>query len=91
VSDAESERARSRFFAWKSSHAHLADDPAEVWAAAWRAGAWDALKQNTTLGLNLAQITQRLEDLAQLYSDVGEERRIDRELEEVSAYYRSEP
>jgi hypothetical protein len=62
-----------------------------VWAAAWRAGAWDAIRRNATLGLNLAQIIQRLEELAQLYADVDIESQAERELETSSAYWRSEP
>ena len=90
--------ARGRMFAWLRSHPSeaeaLEDVPPDVlstvWDAAWRGGAWDALQQNTTLGLNLSQIVERLEALAQLYGDVYVERQADRELSESSAYWKSE-
>jgi hypothetical protein len=89
VSDGEV--ATRRFFAWKAQHPHLLDDPSAVWEAAWRAGAWNAIQQNTTLGLNLTQIIQRLEDLAALYADVDAERQLEHELTQASTYWRGEP
>ena len=88
--------ARGRFFAWVRSHpseaAALQDVPPDVlstlWDSAWRGGAWDALQQNTTLGLNLSQVVERLEALAQLYGDVYVERQADRELEAASVYWK---
>jgi hypothetical protein len=82
------EYARGRYFAWLAKHPHLADDPSQVWVAAWRAGAWDAIHRNATLGLNLSQIIQRLEELAQLYADVDMDDELDRELAQASAYWK---
>ena len=88
----------SRYFAWRASHPseadHLDQVPADVvsrlWADAWKAGAWDALKRNATLGINLSQIIERLEELAQLYSDVDRERAYEHELAASSAYWKGE-
>lgn len=49
------------------------------------------MRRNSTLGLNLTQVIQRLEELALLYSDVEHERTLAQELEQASAYWRSEP
>lgn len=81
---------RSRWFSWKRLHPAEAEDPASVWAAAWKAGSWDAIRRNAQLGLNLSQIVQRLEELANLYRDVDIERDIEREMEEASAYWHDE-
>jgi hypothetical protein len=78
---------RGRFYAWRNLHPHEAEDPATVWAAAWQAGAWDAIRRNSSLGLNLAQIVQRLEELAALYADVDQERQFERELSQPSTYW----
>jgi hypothetical protein len=88
----------SRFFAWKATHPaeaeHLDQVPPDVvgrlWNDAWKAGAWDALQRNATLGINLSQIIERLEELAQLYSDVERDRAYERELQQASAYWRGE-
>lgn len=82
--------ARARYFAWKRGHPAQADDPATVWAAAWQAGAWNAIRQNATLGLNLVQIIQRLEELAALYADVDNDRHVEAELEAAAKYWRSD-
>jgi hypothetical protein len=87
----DGELAERRFFAWKAQHPHEVEDASAVWAAAWRAGAWNAIQQNTTLGLNLTQIIQRLEDLAALYADVDAERQLEHELAQASQYWRNEP
>lgn len=86
----EQERSRSQYYAWRYSHPREAEDPATAWAEAWRRGSWDAIRQNATLGLNLAQVIERLEELARLYADVDADERVDRELEESSAYWRSQ-
>jgi hypothetical protein len=82
----EQDVKRGRFFAWKRQHPHEAEDPAAVWNAAWESGAWDAIRRNATLGLNLTQILQRLEELAALYRDAE----IEREIEDTSAYWSTE-
>ena len=67
---------RSRFHDWVKEncpHAFQDEFALDLMWAAWHAGAWDALQQNTTLGLNLSQITQRLEELANVYADVRRE------------------
>jgi nicotinamide riboside transporter PnuC len=84
TSDAEA--SRGRYFAWLASHPHASDDASAVWAAAWKAGAWHAIRANAQLGLNLTQIVQRLEELADLYTD----RAIEREVEDGSAYWNDE-
>jgi hypothetical protein len=84
---------RKTYFAWLSRHpseaAELRDVPPEVlsrlWLDAWQAGSWDAIKRNTDLGLSLAQIVQRLEELAEVYRTAD----IEREAEESSAYWPS--
>lgn len=60
---------RAGYFRWLANHPHAAEDPSAIWAAAWQAGAWDAIRRNASLGLNLSQIVQRLEELAALYAD----------------------
>jgi nicotinamide riboside transporter PnuC len=80
----ESDASRGRYFAWRNSHPHEAEDPSAVWAAAWKAGSWDAIRRNADLGLMLTQIVQRLEELAHLYVDV------EREVERSSAYWHTE-
>jgi hypothetical protein len=69
VAPNEAEASRGRYFAWLATHPHESEDASAIWAAAWKAGAWDAIRRNTTLGLNLSQIIQRLEELHALYSD----------------------
>jgi hypothetical protein len=81
--------ASRRFFMWRHKHPLEAEDPALVWAAAWRAGAWDAIRSNFTLGLNLSQVIERLEELYALYADVEVERRAEREMGEASNYWRT--
>jgi len=100
VSQAEAleDYARGRYFGWRTNHpaeAELLDDlpqdiPSRLWTDAWRAGSWDAIRRNAQLGLNLAQIIQRLEELAQLYGDVDMDRQFEHELERASAYWRGE-
>jgi hypothetical protein len=88
-----------RLFAWLAHHPSEAEALHDVapgvvgllWTDAWRAGAWDAVKQNATLGLNLSQIIERLEELHALYADVDIERQAERELEASSRYWKSEP
>jgi hypothetical protein len=85
---------RRTYFAWLHRHpseaASLRDVPPEVlsrlWLDAWQAGSWDAIKRNTDLGLSLAQIVQRLEELADMYRTAE----VEREVEDGSAYYSSE-
>jgi hypothetical protein len=92
---AESQRAS--YFAWRRDHptecAFLDDIPPDVvgslWAAAWKAGSWDGIRRNSTLGLNLSQIIQRLEELAVMYGDVQVERALAEEVEQQSAYWSS--
>ena len=88
--EAVEDYARGRYFAWRANHPAEADDPAAAWAAAWRAGSWDAIRRNAQLGLNLSQIIQRLEELTQLYGDVDLDRQFEHELERASAYWRGE-
>jgi hypothetical protein len=88
--DRADEYARGRFFAWQAKHPHLAEDPSQVWAAAWQAGAWDAIQRNATLGLNLSQVIQRLEELARMYADVDMDDKLDRELAQASAYWKTD-
>jgi len=78
--------ARGRFFAWQRLHPREAEDPSAIWAAAWKAGSWDAIRRNANLGLNLSQIVQRLEELANLYAEVD----VEREVERASAYWHTE-
>ena len=85
------------YFKWLARHpserAALGDVAPEVigrlWVDAWQAGAWDAIQRNSTLGLNLTQIIERLEELARLYSDVDLDRHVERELERSSTYWRA--
>jgi hypothetical protein len=85
---------RRTYFAWLHRHpseaASLRDVPPEVlsrlWLDAWQAGSWDAIKRNTDLGLSLAQIVQRLEELADLYRTAD----IEREAESSSVYWHAE-
>jgi hypothetical protein len=53
-------------------------------AAAWRAGAWYAIRANAQLGLNLTQIVQRLEELAAMYGD----RALEDDHERGAAYWK---
>jgi hypothetical protein len=84
------DNARERYFAWRRMHPHEAEDPSAVWAAAWRAGSWDAIRRNANLGLNLSQIVQRLEELAHLYADVEVDRHVEDEYERGSDYWHTE-
>lgn len=79
----EGDTKRRRFFAWQRQHPSESEDASAVWNAAWEAGAWDAIRRNTHLGLNLSEIVQRLEELAAMYRDVE----IEREIEHGSAYW----
>jgi hypothetical protein len=93
VSTVEGARRRT-YFAWLQRHpseaAALRDVPPEVlsrlWLDAWQAGSWDAIKRNTDLGLSLAQIVQRLEELAELFRVED----IEREAENGSTYWRTD-
>jgi len=97
LSTAESAASKA-YFVWRHSHpseAELLDDvPPDVvsslWAAAWKAGSWDAIKRNGALGLNLSQVIQRLEELYQLYADDQVQRTLSDELEQASVYWRGE-
>ena len=81
--------ARKAYFVWLARHPSEADAlrdlPANVvgslWLDAWQSGAWDSIRRNTDLGLSLAQIVQRLEELANLYRTAD----IEREAEQGSA------
>jgi len=90
-----SDAALRSYFVWLSRHpseaAAVRDMPPEVasrlWADAWQAGAWDAIRRNTDLGLMLANIVERLEELYALYRDHD----IEREAEQGSPLWSSEP
>ena len=84
MSDAEV--SRGRYFAWLAAHPRESEDASAVWAAAWNAGSWHAIRANAQLGLNLTQIVQRLEELAALYTD----HEVEREIDGASAYWKSE-
>jgi len=71
--------ARGRFFAWRRFHQQEADDPSVVWAAAWRQGAWDALRRSA----QLADLIPRLEELIALYRNAE----VEHEAENGSAYW----
>ena len=85
---------RKEYFRWLARHpseaALLHDVPPEVlgrlWCDAWQAGAWDAIRRNSDLGLSLARIVQRLEELADAYRTAD----IEREAEQGSAYWPDE-
>jgi len=86
--------ARKAYFVWLARHPSEADAlrdlPANVigslWLDAWQAGAWDSIRRNTDLGLSLAQIVQRLEELADVYRAAD----IEREAEQGSGYWSTE-
>ena len=86
--------ARKAYFVWLARHPSEADAlrdlPANVtsslWLDAWQAGAWDSIRRNTDLGLSLAQIVQRLEELADVYRTAD----IEREAEQGSALWPTE-
>jgi len=85
---------RKAYFGWLNRHPSEATelhdvDPdilSRLWVDAWQAGAWDAIRRNTDLGLSLAQIVQRLEELADLYRIAD----IEREAEQPSVYWSTE-
>jgi len=79
------------FYAWRYYHPHQAEDPLAAWQEAWKRGAWDAIRSNATLGLNLAQILKRLEELHDLYADVDLQRRMEAECETGSPLWKAEP
>lgn len=86
---------RKSYFVWLNRHpseaAMLTDVAPDVlsrlWVDAWQAGSWDAIKRNTDLGLSLAQIVQRLEELADLYRSAD----VEREAEQGSTYWARQP
>ena len=88
---------RTGYFKWLARHPSEAESLHDVapevlgrlWVDAWQAGAWDAIQRNSTLGLNLTQIIQRLEELARLYADVDTDCHVERELERSSTYWRA--
>jgi hypothetical protein len=82
----EEDSKRRRFFAWKRQHPSQSEDASAVWDAAWQAGAWDAIRRNTELGLNLSNVVQRLEELTQSLHRVD----IEREIEHASAYWHND-
>jgi len=87
--------SRKAFFMWLARHpseaAALREVPPEVlgylWADAWQAGAWDAIRSNTDLGLMLAQVVERLEHNIHLYRTAE----IEREAEQGSPLWAAEP
>ncbi|HYW86422.1 MAG TPA: hypothetical protein VFB50_01525 [Chloroflexota bacterium] len=86
--------ARKAYFVWLARHPNEADalrdlDPDvlhRLWLDAWQSGSWDSIRRNTDLGLSLAQIVQRLEELADLYRSAD----IEREAEQGSALWSSD-
>ena len=78
---------RGRYYAWRRSHASESEDPVAVWCAAWREGAWDAIQRNNRLGLMLSDIIGELHKQEALYRDAE----IEREVEELSPLWSSEP
>jgi hypothetical protein len=78
--------AARRFYAWKASHPHQAEDPLLVWAAAWHAGGKDALLRSA----QLAELVPRLEELAALFWGGKVEADISDEIAEPSAYWTTE-
>jgi len=85
---------RKAFFVWLARHHAEAEALHEVapdivsrlWADAFREGSWAAIKENTQLGLDLTRVLERMEELAALYRETE----IDREMDEVSAYWKTE-
>ena len=84
AASSEQQASRSGYFAWLHDHEQESDDASAVWAAAWRAGAWYAIRANAQLGLNLTQIVQRLEELAAMYGD----RALEDDHERGAAYWK---
>ena len=90
-----SDAARKAYFVWLARHpseaAALRDvDPevvSQLWAGACQWAAWDAIRRNTDLGLMLARIVERLEELYALYRDHD----IEREAEQGSPLWAEEP
>ena len=85
--------SEGRLYAWLHRHpseaAALADVPSDVlgrlWADCSHEAAWEAIRQNANLAMNLALIIERLEELANVYRDVE----VEREAEASSAYWSS--
>ena len=83
------------YFVWLSRHpseaAAVRDMPPDVasrlWADAWQAGACDAIRRNADLGLMLANIVERLDEVYALYR----EHDIEREAEQGSPLWAEEP
>jgi len=90
-----SDAASKAYFVWLARHRSEAaalqdvdaDVPSRLWADAWQAGAWDAIRRNADLGLMLARIVERLEELYALYRDHD----IEREAEQGSPLWAEEP
>src|SRR5215831_17616785 len=86
--------ARKAYFVWLARHPSEADALRDItpdvlgrlWLDAWQEGSWDSIRRNTDLGLSLAQIVQRLEELAEMYRTAD----IEREVERGSALWPSE-
>jgi hypothetical protein len=79
-----------RFFAWRAKHPNVAEDPRAVWAEAWRQGAWAGINENRGLGLLLLQLKQQVTSLEQRVCDLQAGADVEREIERVSAYWRTE-
>jgi len=85
---------RKAFFVWLAKHQNerealrdvAPDVVSRLWADAFREGSWAAIRDNTQLGLDLTRVLERMEELAALYRETE----IDRELDEVSAYWKTE-
>jgi len=79
-----------RYFSWRATHPHLAEDARAVWAEAWRQAYWAGIRENAALGMDLLSVSRRLEQLEQRLRDLQASDEIDRELEASSAYWKSE-
>jgi hypothetical protein len=78
--DPDDAYAERRFYAWRASHRHQADDPLAGFLAGWHEGAWRTLRSNADLALMLNDVIGRLETIAGRLRDD----------EAVSPYWRSD-
>jgi len=79
-----------RYFAWRAKHPHQAEDSGQAWAEAWRQAYWAGIRENAVLGTQLLEVVQRVEALEQRLRDLQASDDIEREMEEASAYWKSE-
>jgi hypothetical protein len=73
-----------RFFAWRTTHPSVAEDPRAAWAEAWRQGYWAGVRENALLGARLLEVVERV---SLLEHSLREQRAED---EQTSAYWHTD-